>query len=200
MVRPGARACRCDGSHCHPVVDRRSVLKGGAGGLLVTALVGGCGSPPLHDPGDAGAGGSSGSGGGGEAGMAGLGGDGGAGGSGGTVDPCSSGALPAGIASEVTAGSLVSVGGGLVVGRDAGGFYAMSSICTHQGCPTTIVGQPPQQFLFCPCHGSEFGTTGGLIRGPAWRGLQHYQLDISPSGALTICVTTPVASNARTPG
>jgi cytochrome b6-f complex iron-sulfur subunit len=99
----------------------------------------------------------------------------------------------------VAVGALVLVGNGLVVGRDAGGLYAMSSICTHQGCPTNIVGGATQPTLYCPCHGSMFSATGAVVRGPARRALQHYELDVSSSGSLMICAGSPALSSTRTP-
>jgi Rieske Fe-S protein len=99
----------------------------------------------------------------------------------------------------VAVGALVLVGNGVVVGRDSGGLYAMSSICTHQGCPTNIVGAATRPSLYCPCHASMFSATGAVVRGPARRALQHYELDVSSSGSLTVCVGSPVVSNTRTP-
>jgi Rieske Fe-S protein len=90
------------------------------------------------------------------------------------------------------------VGNGLVVGRDSGGLYAMSSICTHQGCGTNVIGGAAQPSLYCPCHGSVFNATGAVVRGPARRALQHYELDVSSSGSLTICIGSPVLSTTRT--
>jgi nitrite reductase/ring-hydroxylating ferredoxin subunit len=56
------------------------------------------------------------------------------------------GATAAGKANSVAVSALVSIGYGLVVGRDGGGLYAMSSICTHAGCGMNIVGSS----LHCP--------------------------------------------------
>jgi Rieske Fe-S protein len=125
--------------------------------------------------------------------------DGGSGGVGGGSGSCP-GSIAAGKASGVSVGSLVLVGSSVVVGRDAAGLYAMSSICTHQGCGTNVVGAPSQQSLYCPCHGSAFSGSGAVTRGPARRALQHYQLEASTNGDLTVCVGSPVASTARTAG
>jgi Rieske Fe-S protein len=97
-------------------------------------------------------------------------------------------------------GGLISVGSGLVVGRDAGGLYAMSSICTHQGCGMTIAGSAAQPSLHCPCHGSTFSATGAVTRGPARAPLIHFELQVSPGGDLTVCMNAIVASTTRTPG
>ena len=122
---------------------------------------------------------------------------------GGSVDagatPICPGAIAVGKATNVAMGSLVSVGYGLVVGRDTGGLYAMSSICTHQGCGMNIVGTATQASLHCPCHGSNFSATGTVTRGPASVPLQHFKLLVSASGDVTVCGNVAVASAMRTP-
>jgi Rieske Fe-S protein len=137
--------------------------------------------------GPAGMGGSNGAGGGGQ------------GGAGGSQAACA-GALGAGKASAVSVGSLVAAANGYVVGRDKAGLYAMSSICTHQGCGMSIVGAAAQKTLYCACHGSAFSGTGAVTRGPARSALQHFQLEISANGDLTICVSSSVPATTRTPG
>jgi nitrite reductase/ring-hydroxylating ferredoxin subunit len=195
-------AVGCDPGHDAMPMGRRAILKSSARGLLVVVFAEGCGSAPLNEPADAAIGDDSGTGngGGGAAGSGGIAGS-AAVGSGvrGAVATCASNSNPAGAASGVSVGSLVLVGNGLVVGRDANGLYAMSSVCTHQGCPTNVVGAAAQPSLYCPCHGSMFGATGAVILGPARRPLQHYQIAVSPSGMLTICVGSPVLSTSRTP-
>jgi Rieske Fe-S protein len=197
---------------CVTCVSRRSVLKSGAACVAVVAFSGseGCGTPgPLGDgvpeaDGAAGVGGGGGAGTGGNGGVADAGtvdvrGDGGAGGGGESQATCS-GAVVAGMASSVSLGSLVMVANGLVVGRDTAGLYAMSAICTHQGCGMSIVGAAFQESLFCACHGSAFSGNGAVTRGPARRPLQHYQLEVAADGELTVCVGASVASTTRTPG
>ena len=51
--------------------------------------------------------------------------------------------------------------------RDAGGIFAISTVCTHLGC---IVKTGPEGFD-CPCHGSRFAPDGKVIRGPAPKAL-----------------------------
>jgi len=123
----------------------------------------------------------------------------GQGGAGGGQAACS-GAILAGKASAVSVGSLVAVANSYVIGRDNAGLYAMSSICTHQGCGMSIVGAATQETLYCACHGSAFSGTGAVTRGPARRALQHYQLEISANGELTICVNSSVSATTRIPG
>ena len=50
-------------------------------------------------------------------------------------------------------------------------FSALSAICTHQAC--TITGYDGQTY-FCPCHGSEFSTSGRALTGPAVAPLQQF--------------------------
>jgi Rieske Fe-S protein len=167
----------------------------GSGGGASGSNDAGSGGANVNDAGMADASGAAGAGGAGGH----LGTDGGNGGVGGAPGQCP-GSVAAGKASAISVGSLVLVGNGLVVGRDAAGLYAMSSICTHQGCGTNVVGSAPQQSLYCPCHGSAFSGTGAVTRGPARRALQHYLLESSPNGDLTVCAGSAVASTVRTAG
>jgi Rieske Fe-S protein len=43
-------------------------------------------------------------------------------------------------------------------------FIALSLICTHQGCDAAV---NSPTLIECPCHGSQFGNDGQVIRGPA---------------------------------
>lgn len=55
--------------------------------------------------------------------------------------------------------------------RFADGTYsAVLTRCTHQGCQV----EPAGDRLACPCHGSEYGMTGEVLRGPAEQALQRY--------------------------
>jgi len=79
-------------------------------------------------------------------------------------------------------------------------FTAMSSRCTHVGCPTQpngpvfnqqhraeqtangqvgIVPTLPAGGFGCPCHGSQFDTEGNRTAGPAPRALDRYEFSIS---------------------
>jgi cytochrome b6-f complex iron-sulfur subunit len=79
------------------------------------------------------------------------------------------------------ASSLASVGGAALVQSTAGmflvarmsqdAFAAFTATCTHEAC--TITGFSNQTFV-CPCHGSQFNTSGGVINGPAARALPQY--------------------------
>jgi cytochrome b6-f complex iron-sulfur subunit len=51
--------------------------------------------------------------------------------------------------------------------RDADGVYAVSIVCTHLGC----VVKADARGFHCPCHGSEFGPDGSVVKGPAPKAL-----------------------------
>jgi nitrite reductase/ring-hydroxylating ferredoxin subunit len=113
-----------------------------------------------------------------------------------------SGMIPAGNVSALAVGSLnVVSGNALAVGRDAGGVYAMTLICTHQGCDiaTSAGGSVTPQMLLCGCHGSEYDGNGAVLRGPATAPLQHFAVTIDSTGAITVNADQTVAATVRTP-
>lgn len=59
----------------------------------------------------------------------------------------------------------------LYVLRDAGGIYAMTNTCTHQGCTVPC---PVGGVMKCPCHGSMYNANGDVVMGPAPADLVHY--------------------------
>ena len=62
---------------------------------------------------------------------------------------------------------------GLIVANTPGGFIALDSTCTHQGC--TIGYSSTANNFPCPCHGSVYSTTGGVLNGPTTVALKSYQ-------------------------
>lgn len=66
--------------------------------------------------------------------------------------------------------------------------YAVSSICTHQGCQVNTF-DPSIAAMQCPCHGSRFSASGGVIRGPAGRALKSYTSTIE--GDFGVSITIP---------
>lgn len=95
----------------------------------------------------------------------------------------------------------------VLIGRDANGLYAMSSLCTHQCCDlnSTQQGFPygnfttfsGQKVIQCNCHGSMFAYDGTVVRGPAFQSLPHYQLDLGCDGILYADTSKPVAKSQR---
>jgi cytochrome b6-f complex iron-sulfur subunit len=63
-------------------------------------------------------------------------------------------------------------------------FVALTATCTHEGC--TITGFGNNRFV-CPCHGSQYSTSGGVVMGPASRSLQAYPTQFA-NGVLTFTV------------
>jgi cytochrome b6-f complex iron-sulfur subunit len=63
-------------------------------------------------------------------------------------------------------------------------IYALSSICTHLGCPPNWLAS--EQKFKCPCHGSGFYISGVNFEGPAPRPLERYKLTIGDDGQLVV--------------
>jgi cytochrome b6-f complex iron-sulfur subunit len=68
--------------------------------------------------------------------------------------------------------------------REASGFYALSTVCTHLGCTPNWL--PADEKFKCPCHGSGFVITGINVEGPAPRPLERYKITLAPDGQLLI--------------
>ena len=97
--------------------------------------------------------------------------------------------IPAGNKASVALNTLASVPGfAAAIGRDSGGIYALTLVCTHQGCD--IAASPGAQVSFqrihCGCHGSEFNNQGAVLLPPANRPLDHLAVTADATGALTI--------------
>lgn len=107
--------------------------------------------------------------------------------------------VPGGNVSDYFSGDLVAVGWSVAVGYDSGGIYAMTTICTHAGCDMANYGQVNSRGLFCGCHGSEFDVDGNVIRGPAFRPLQHYKVTVGSNGDIHVDSTNVVSQGTRTP-
>jgi cytochrome b6-f complex iron-sulfur subunit len=63
------------------------------------------------------------------------------------------------------------VGNFLVARTTDTAFVVVTAQCTHFGC--VVSGYQNQKYT-CPCHGSEFSTSGAVVRGPAERPLRQY--------------------------
>ena len=95
----------------------------------------------------------------------------------------------------IDAGSpLASVGGAALVQSSAGNFLvsrtaqdsftALTAICTHEQC--TVTGFQSSRYV-CPCHGSQYSTSGAVLQGPATRALQQFATRFT-NNVLTITV------------
>src|SRR5471030_2733578 len=79
------------------------------------------------------------------------------------------------------ASPLAAVGGAATVTASTGiylvartsesAFTALTAVCTHEGC--TVSGFANSVYV-CPCHGSEFNTSGGVVQGPASSPIQLF--------------------------
>ncbi|MDQ3629118.1 MAG: Rieske (2Fe-2S) protein [Actinomycetota bacterium] len=138
-------------------VDRRRLLRGGAGLAAGAALVA-CGDDGGTSPADTD-----------------------------SSDPADGGDGPTGdtngAGAALTAAADVPVGGGSIFG-DAGvvvtqpaegEFMAFSSVCTHQGCQVADV----TETINCDCHGSRFSIEdGSVVGGPAPSALSEIQISV----------------------
>lgn len=55
-------------------------------------------------------------------------------------------------------------------------FSALTSLCTHEVC--TVSGFGSGSFV-CPCHGSQFATSGAVVAGPARAPLSAYATQVT---------------------
>lgn len=113
-----------------------------------------------------------------------------------------SGAPPLGSVSATVAGRVVTVavdaasaigtvGGAAVVQTGLGtflvsrtstaGFTVLTATCTHEAC--TVTGFEGGRYV-CPCHGSQYSTSGDVLQGPAPRALQAFPAQFA-NGVLT---------------
>ena len=85
----------------------------------------------------------------------------------------------------------------VVLGHDAGGIFALSTICSHQQCDMLSDGTIDPSGLSCDCHGSRFDGNGLVTHGPATRPLDHYRVDIDATGNAIVQAGTIVPVSAR---
>ena len=69
-------------------------------------------------------------------------------------------------------GALVYKEARVALMREGEAVYALSLVCTHLGCTVNVT---PTE-LICPCHGSTFDRQGRVLKGPADRQLERYQV------------------------
>ncbi|MDB4969282.1 MAG: qcrB 2 [Myxococcales bacterium] len=79
--------------------------------------------------------------------------------------------------------------------RDAGGLYAMSSACTHEGCDVTFAAATHD--FECPCHQSLFDFNGAVTMLPAVTPLPHYAVSRDASGHLIVDLGNEVPAATR---
>ncbi len=63
--------------------------------------------------------------------------------------------------------------------------YALSRICTHQGCSVNF--DLSQNKLVCPCHGAEYETSqGNVLSGPTEKALKKINIKIDGDNVLEV--------------
>ena len=109
-----------------------------------------------------------------------------------------------------------------IVARDALGFYALSATCPHACCTVTLCGDascgtalaspndcaPPRRALLarggaaflCPCHGSQFGADGSLLKGPALAALSAVPVRLVGTDVVVDLSRRAAASDRVVPG
>ena len=70
-------------------------------------------------------------------------------------------------------GALVYRESRIAVIRDGNRYHALSLVCTHLGCTVQVT----PKAVVCPCHGSVFDRAGRVVRGPADRPLERYEVE-----------------------
>ena len=89
------------------------------------------------------------------------------------------------LASVGSAALVRSGAGDILVARTAQDtFNAVTAICTHEAC--TITGFRNATYV-CPCHGSQYTTSGQVVSGPATRALRTFPTQFA-GGTLAISV------------
>lgn len=119
--------------------------------------------------------------------------DGGGSGSG-TMATCGTGAIDVGAPSSfVTNTPVYNSTGRFFVVRDAGGLFAVTARCTHEGAICAVSGSDYR----CPRHGALFTFDGTIISGPVVTPLQHYAMCTLANGHVGVDTTKTVAKSAR---
>lgn len=79
--------------------------------------------------------------------------------------------------------------------RDALGIYAMTAVCTHEGCTVTFA--PATHDFECPCHLSTFDFNGAVTNQPATMPLVHYACSLDGNGNVIVDLGNTVAATTR---
>jgi len=98
----------------------------------------------------------------------------------------------------------VTLAAGVFVARDSRGCYAMSAVCTHEGCALSApascdaaCGSASAPVIQCPCHGARFDRDGLVLGGPASGPLPHFATRIDGTD-LVVNPNSTVPASART--
>ena len=87
------------------------------------------------------------------------------------------------LASVGSAALVQTSSGNVLVARTAQDtFNAMTAVCTHEAC--TVERYQSGTFT-CPCHGSQYNTSGAVVKGPAPSALRRFNTSFA-GNVLTI--------------
>ena len=75
------------------------------------------------------------------------------------------------LASTGSAALVATSSGNFLVSRAGDSFTALTAVCTHEGC---VVSNFQSGTYQCPCHGSQYSTSGAVLKGPATRALAQF--------------------------
>ncbi len=119
--------------------------------------------------------------------------------------PSMNGCAPAAPAAPIDVGAVTAfavgsftTNGQLIIARDAGGLYAYSSVCPHQGCPVPAPASATAQSI-CPCHSTHFDANGDVQPGgETTQNLPHYSVAINSGRVIVDTSVTLTDRAART--
>ena len=110
-----------------------------------------------------------------------------------TMATCGSGAIDVGAPSTFVTDKPIYNSSGFFVNRDAGGIYAVSAKCTHEGAICTLITGEYR----CPRHGALFKYDGTIVSGPVSSPLTHYSACLLANGHVGVDKTKVVAKTVR---
>ena len=87
--------------------------------------------------------------------------------------------IEAGKKDSLPVGSAVKVdfnGEPVLVMHVAGGFFAVSAVCTHLGC--IVEWSAEKQQVVCPCHNATFDYRGNIVSGPPPTPLKSFLVEV----------------------
>ncbi|WP_227761776.1 ubiquinol-cytochrome c reductase iron-sulfur subunit [Zhaonella formicivorans] len=87
-------------------------------------------------------------------------------------------------------------GNGAWLVRDARGFFALNSRCSHLGC-SVVEWDEGRGIFICPCHNSKYGLDGSVLEGPAAAPLKPVQVTVDGKGNIVVDLKQQVPKDSR---
>jgi cytochrome b6-f complex iron-sulfur subunit len=107
---------------------------------------------------------------------------------------CTGSPIDVGAPSTFTANTPVYISNGkFFVVRDAGGLYALTSLCTHEGAICSVSSGK----FRCPRHGALFTFAGAVVSGPVSKALVHYSMCTMANGHVGVNTSSIVPATTR---